>query len=68
MWVEDIYRLMEKDTLLSSAFFAVGSSFMEEALDLTGESEDEDVYTLLNLDDTNGQNGSRINWNGRYTY
>ena len=115
--------MLGEDSLLSSAFFAAGSAFLEETLGLTGESEDEedasevtlalifnegsgefldseseetsddewvidngdpepdeDVYALMDLDDeditqlaglsldgNNGQNGSRIDWNGRYT-
>ena len=114
------YRYVGEDSLLSSAFFAAGSSFLEEAFGLTdepedeededtlvlvfdegsgefGESEatsddgewiidegdpepDEDVYALLDLededytqlaglslDDNNGQEGSRIDWDDRYT-
>ncbi len=39
---ESSYRHMGEDTLLSSAFFAAGSAFLEETLGLTGESEDEE--------------------------
>jgi hypothetical protein len=113
------YRYVGEDAILSSAFFAAGSAFLEETL--TGESEDEedasddtpvlifdeasgefseseatsddewyidngnaepdeDVYALLSLDDedftqlaglslddNNGRNGSRINWDGLFT-
>jgi Ca2+-binding RTX toxin-like protein len=55
---EGTIRNMGEDTLLSSAFFAAGSAFMEEALGLTGESEDEedgsDYIPVLIFDQESG--------------
>jgi hypothetical protein len=40
--LESSHRYMGEDTLLSSAFFAAGSAFLEEAFGLAEEAEDED--------------------------